>query len=328
MSILLDNLKGNKTKRTPVWLMRQAGRHLPEYLEIKKRHKNLLSMFLDTETIVEVTLQPVQRYSLDASILFSDILIIPYLMGSQISFGENSGPLVEFDKSSKVDIKKAGPIYNAIKKIRDTSDQPLIGFSGGVWSTIYYCLFDRETRRSFDKKAITQKEKEINNLVPMFTDLIIEHAANQIKSGTNVFQLFESWSGLLNDEQFETWCLEPANKIFSALKELGSYNIGFPREASLMNYIRYSNIKHLDCISLDTQFDLHKLDSLNQNLCFQGNLSPETLLMGGDNLNKEAENILLAFKNKPHIFNLGHGVLPKTPIDNVKQLINKIRGNL
>ena len=95
-----------------------------------------------------------------------------------------------------------------------------------------------------------------------------------------------------------------------------------------MNYIRYSNIKHLDCISLDTQFDLHKLDSLNQNLCFQGNLSPETLLMGGDNLNKEVENILLAFKNKPHIFNLGHGVLPKTPIDNVKQLINKIRGNL
>ena len=162
----------------------------------------------------------------------------------------------------------------------------------------------------------------------MFTDLIIEHAANQIKSGTNVFQLFESWSGLLNDEQFETWCLDPANKIFSALKELGSYNIGFPREASLMNYIRYSNIKHLDCISLDTKFDLHKLDSLNQNLCFQGNLNPETLLIGGDNLNKEVENILLAFKNKPHIFNLGHGVLPKTPIDNVKQLINKIRGNL
>ena len=143
MSILLDNLKGNKTKRTPVWLMRQAGRHLPEYLKIKKRHKSLLSMFLDTETIVEVTLQPVQRYSLDASILFSYILIIPYLMGSQISFGEKSGPLVEFDKLSKVDIKKAEPIYNAIKKIRDTSDQPLIGFSGGGWSTIYYCLFDR-----------------------------------------------------------------------------------------------------------------------------------------------------------------------------------------
>ena len=160
MSILLDNLKGNKTKRTPVWLMRQAGRHLPEYLEIKKRHKNLLSMFLDTETIVEVTLQPVQRYSLDASILFSDILIIPYLMGSQISFGENSGPLVEFDKSSKVDIKKAGPIYNAIKKIRDTSDQPLIGFSGGVWSTIIIVCLIVKQEEVLIKKQLHKKKKK------------------------------------------------------------------------------------------------------------------------------------------------------------------------
>ncbi len=327
MSILLDNLKKNKTNKTPIWLMRQAGRHLPEYLEIKKKHKNLLSMFLDTETIVEVTLQPVKRYDLDASIIFSDILIVPYLMGSQISFGESNGPLVDFKKLSKTDIKKAEPIYNAIKKIKDISNQPLIGFSGGVWSTIYYCLFDSETRKDFDKKLIIQKEKEINGLIPIFTDIIITHATNQIKSGIDAFQLFESWSGLLNDEQFEAWCLEPANKIFSALKELGSYNIGFPREASLKNYIQYSNIKSLDCISLDTQFNIDNLDLLNQALCFQGNLNPETLLVGKERLDNEVDDILLAFNNKPHIFNLGHGVLPETPTENVRQLINKIRNN-
>ena len=328
MSIILRNLDKEKTYKTPVWLMRQAGRHLPEYLKIKESHKNLLSMFLDTETIVEVTLQPVNRYDLDASIIFSDILIIPYLMGSPISFSENkSGPLVNFKSFNNIDFSRAQTIYNAIKIVKEKNKKPLIGFAGGVWTTIYYCLFNTEERKKIDSKIIKKHEGKINQLIPLFTETIINHAINQINSGIDIFQIFESWSGLLNEEQFNKWCLEPTKEIFSSLEEYKISTIGFPRKASLENYIEYSYIKNLNCLSLDTNFDLKNLNLLNQNICFQGNLDPKILVQGGEKLNKEVDDILLAFQNYPHIFNLGHGVLPKTPTENVEQLINQIRKN-
>ena len=326
MSILIKNLKNEKTSITPIWLMRQAGRHLPEYLEIKKKYKNLLDMFLDTETIVKVTLQPVNRYNLDASIIFSDILIIPYLMGNSISFNEHKkGPQVNFNLIERANFKKADPIYNAIKIVKERNEKPLIGFSGGVWTTIYYCLFNTEIRKKMNNKIINENEKKINELIPLFTETIINHAINQVNSGVDIFQIFESWSGLLNEEQFNMWCLKPAQDIISALQEYKVYTIGFPREASLKNYIKYSNIKNLNCISLDTKFDLKNLTYLNQKICFQGNLDPQALLKGNEDLYKKVNDILLAFQNYPHIFNLGHGVLPETPTENVQQLVNQLR---
>ena len=327
MSNLIKSLKKEKTKETPIWLMRQAGRHLPEYLKLKRNYNNLMEMFLDRKAIVKASLQPVKKYNLDATILFSDILIIPYILGGKISFGEKEGgPLVKINfQANNINFSKVDPIYDAIKNIKDKNQIPLIGFCGGVWSTLYYCLFNANERKKINTKIIKEKSKKIKDLLPWFIDTTIEHSLNQTRAGIDAFQIFESWSGLLNDEQFEEWCMEPARKIFTEIKSNNTHTIGFPRGATLQNYIKYSNIKNLDCLSLDTNFDLKNLDQLNQNLCFQGNLDPQTLFQGGEGLIKSTRRILNEFKKYPHIFNLGHGVLPETPTTNVKKLIKEIR---
>jgi uroporphyrinogen decarboxylase len=327
MSILIKSLKKEKTTKTPIWLMRQAGRHLPEYLKLKRNYSNLMEMFLDQKAIVEASLQPVEKYNLDATILFSDILIVPYILGGQISFGEKeSGPLVNIKfQENNINFSKVKPIYDAIKNIKEKNQKPLIGFCGGVWSTLYYCLFNTSERKKINKNTIKEKTKKIKEMIPRFTDTTIEHSLNQIRAGIDVFQIFESWSGLLNDEQFEEWCMEPARKIFAEIKSNNTHTIGFPRGATLQNYVKYSNIKNLDCLSLDTNFDLKNLGQLNQNTCFQGNLDPQTLLKGKEELIKSTRRNLAEFKKYPHIFNLGHGVLPETPTTNVKKLIKEIR---
>ena len=200
-----------------------------------------------------------------------------------------------------------------------------MGFSGGAWSTLLYCLFGANERKIISQKLISEKEEQIKNNINKVTDVIILHAIKQAESGIDAFQIFESWSGLLNDEQFEEWCVEPAKKITEEIKKLNVQTIGFPRETSLNNYIKYSKIETLDCISLDTKFSLSNISKLNQNICFQGNLDPLILLGGGEELKNKAMEILTIYKNHPHIFNLGHGVLPDTKIENIITLIEAVK---
>ena len=326
MSILIDNLSGNKTKETPVWFMRQAGRHLPEYHKLKSKYNSLLDMFLNKDAIVEATLQPLLRYEIDAAIIFSDILMVPYIMGGTPTF-ENSGtgPTVKIDFQEKPNFEKTQVIYDSIQEVKSKNSKPLLGFSGGAWSTLLYCLFGANERKIISQKLISEKEEQIKNNINKVTDVIILHAIKQAESGIDAFQIFESWSGLLNDEQFEEWCVEPAKKITEEIKKLNVQTIGFPRETSLNNYVKYSNIETLDCISLDTKFSLSNISKLNQNICFQGNLDPLILLGGGEELKNKAMEILTIFKNHPHIFNLGHGVLPDTKIENIITLIEAVK---
>ena len=326
MSIFIDTLRGQKTNSTPVWLMRQAGRHLPEYIKVRKQFKDLLDMFLDPPTILEVSMQPVKRYNMDACIVFSDILITPYAAGSNVRFVEGQGPIIKFNENIDYDHKKTQPIALGIKKIKENTNTPLIGFAGGVWTTLFYCLYEKNVRQKLTPEDILKKNSQIDNLIERMTLATIQHAEMQIDCGIDAFQIFESAAEHLNDEQFNKWCIQPTKKIIESIKRIKDIPIiGFPRNTNLACYKKYSNIDKLDCISLDYNFSLDKINELNQKIVFQGNLDPKFLLENSQNISQKIEEILFAFRERPHIFNLGHGVLPKTSIEKVEEMLSQIR---
>ncbi len=326
MSIFIDTLKGQKTKTAPVWLMRQAGRHLPEYMKIRKRFDNLMDMFLDPPTILEISMQPIKRYNMDACIIFSDILMTPFAAGSHVKFVEGQGPLIKFDENINYDLNKTLPLATGIKKIKENTDVPLIGFTGGVWTTLFYCLYNKDERQKLKPNDVSEKTSQINNLIEQMTYATIQHAEMQIDCGVDAFQIFESAAEHLNDEQFNKWCIQPTKKIIESIKKIKDIPIiGFPRNTNLACYKKYSNIDKLDCITLDYNFPLDKINELNDKIVFQGNLDPKHLLKDSQNLSQKVEEILFAFRERPHIFNLGHGVLPETSIEKVEQMLLQIR---
>ena len=326
MSIFIDTLNKKQIASTPIWLMRQAGRHLPEYRKIRSNYPNLMDMFLNPAEVATITLQPVERYNLNAAIIFSDILMVPHTLQASIKFNEGGrGPAVDMEFSKKQKIERAEPVFNAIEKVKEKSTIPLIGFAGGPWTTLFYCLFDSEERKESPQTLINARENKIDQLIEKFTDATINYALKQIDSGIDAFQLFESWAGILNDEQFDKWCIQPTSKIFREINNKKTPTIGFPRAASTHNQIKYSNINNISCISLDYKFPLDQVINLNQKISYQGNLCPETLCKGGAEQAQVVERILLAFKSRSHIFNLGHGVLPETPIKHVEELIKQVR---
>ena len=326
MSILEDTLNQKQTSSTPIWLMRQAGRHLPEYKKTRSNYPNLMDMFLNPKEITNITLQPVERYGLDAAIIFSDILMVPYTLQASIVFNEEGkGPAVQINFQDNQKITKAEPVFKAIEMVKEKSNTPLIGFAGAPWTTLFYCLFNTEERNKDIKTTINTNERKIDKLLEKFTDATINYAVKQIESGIDAFQLFDSWAGILNNEQFDKWCIQPTTKIFNEISKRKIPTIGFPRAASVEDQIKYSNMQHINCISLDYNFPLEKIVNLNQNISYQGNLHPEILCRGGDEQVLEIKKILQIFKGRPHVFNLGHGVLPETPTQNVEQLIKQVR---
>tara|TARA_Y100001936_G_scaffold253521_1_gene318721 strand:- start:2679 stop:3665 length:987 start_codon:yes stop_codon:yes gene_type:complete len=326
MSIFIETLSKKQTNSTPIWLMRQAGRHLPEYRKIRSNYPNLMDMFLNSNEVANITLQPVERYNLDAAIIFSDILMVPYTLQASIMFNEGGkGPVVNIEFNKEQKIKKAEPVFNAIEKVKEKSNTPLIGFAGGPWTTVFYCLFNAEERRKNIQPLIKKNENKIDQLIEKFTNATTNYAIKQIDSGIDAFQLFESWAGILNDEQFDKWCMQPTREIFKEISSRKIPTIGFPRGASLHSYTQYSNLGGLSCISLDQNFNLKNIKKLNNKIAFQGNLNPETLALDKEEIVSEVKDILLAFKDRSHIFNLGHGVLPATPVENVKTMIDVVR---
>ncbi len=326
MSIFLDTLKKKKTSQTPVWLMRQAGRHLPEYLNIRRQFNDLMDMFLDPATILEVSMQPIKRYNMDACIVFSDILITPFAAGSNVKFIEGKGPIIKFRENINYDYEKTLPLASGIKKIKEETDTPLIGFAGGAWTTLFYCLYEKNERQKLKPEDINEKTSQINNLIEQMTNAIIQHAEMQIDCGIDAFQIFESSAGHLNDEQFYKWCVIPTEKIIESIKKKKDIPIiGFPRNTNLECYKKYSHIDKLDCVTLDYNFPLDKINELNNEIVFQGNLDPKLLLGDSQNLGQKVEEILIAFSKRPHIFNLGHGVLPETSIEKVEEMLAQIR---
>jgi uroporphyrinogen decarboxylase len=326
MSIFIDTLRGQKTKTTPVWLMRQAGRHLPEYINIRKQFVDLMDMFLDSSTILEISMQPVKRYNMDACIVFSDILITPFAAGSSVKFVEGQGPIIKFNENMNYAHERTLPLASGIKKIKENTDIPLIGFAGGVWTTLFYCLFGKNERQKLKPQDISKKTSQIDNLIERMAHATIQHAVMQINCGIDAFQIFESAAGYLNNEQFDKWCVQPTKIIIENIKKTKDIPvIGFPRNTNLECYKKYSKIDKLDCVTLDYNFPLDKINELNDKIVFQGNLDPKHLLKDSQNLSQKIEEILFAFRERPHIFNLGHGVLPDTSIEKVEQMLLQIR---
>ena len=319
--------------------MRQAGRYLPEYRAIRASAPSFLDFCYDVEKSVEATLQPIVRFSFDAAIIFSDILVIPDALGQPVRFAEGEGPRLEpiEDRvalarlATKLDIVKLEPVYDAIREVRRrlAPQKALIGFCGAPWTLATYMVAGRGTPDQAPARYFAYSDPDaFSSLIKRLEDSCVTHLEKQIEAGADVVQIFDSWAGILPEYEFETWCVAPVRRIVARLKQ--RYPdvpvIGFPR-AIAGRVDRFVLETKVDAIGLDTAARLSEArQSLSLSIVTQGNLDPLVLISGGQILDSAVKRILEATENTLHIFNLGHGILPPTPIEHVEQLIRLVRG--
>ena len=334
--ILLETLRGKKVDRTPVWLMRQAGRYLPEYRELRAQKGGFLELCYDADAAAEVTIQPIDRFDFDGAILFSDILIVPHAMGQNLWFEAGEGPrlaprMVEASLSSLEAVPEHfEAIYSTVRKVAARLDDKttFMGFAGSPWTVSTYMLHGQGSKdHAVARKYAYQDEAAFSELIDAIVDNSVEYLAGQIEAGVDAVQLFDSWSGSLSPAQFEKWVIGPNATIISRLKEIHPDVpiIGFPKGAGdkLAAYARETGA---DAIGLDETVDPVVADKvLPDELPVQGNLDPIALLTGGEALEKSTAHILDVFKDRPHIFNLGHGIIKETPIEHVEKLLTLVR---
>ncbi len=336
--LLIRTIEGNKEKRIPIWMMRQAGRHLPEYRELRAKNKSFLDFCYSPAAAAEATLQPLRRYDIDAAIIFSDILVVPHALGQKVDFKEGVGPILEpireleslrslsFDKYET----RLNPVYEAIERVSKqiSKEQVLYGFCGAPWTLATYIIQGKGGDRSDAKTFAYQNHNFMAELFDILIDALSIHLTNQIKAGAHIVQIFESWAEDLNDFAFSEWVIEPTKKLVKKVRDAnpGVKIVGFPRGAS-HRAKDYYDATGVDVIGLDIACDLRKTRAeLGNNVCVQGNLDPYVLIAGGDYLRKSVDRVLEVAKLGPHIFNLGHGITPQTPIENVEAMIRQIRG--
>lgn len=326
--IKLNNLFKGKSD-IPVWFMRQAGRYLPEYREIRAKTPTFLDLCFNPDIAKEITLQPIKRFDLDAAIIFSDILVIPFAMGSQVEFLKNSGPilsgLVKFDERNFV--KKLSPVYSAISKTRKALDKnkPLIGFAGAPFTLLRYLLFKNQ---NYVEKQLNRNYYKTKELLDVLEEAIFIHLTNQIKAGADVVKIFDSWAGLISDDLlFREFVTNPTKRIVSRLKEKHPKVpvMAFPRNVG-NKYEQYVKEVKPEIVTIDYNVDLSwAREKLATNTILQGNLSPMLLLSSKSEIAKQAKKIINILGKGRFIFNLGHGVLPNTPVENVDYLVKIIR---
>lgn len=337
-SRFLKVLSGERQDPVPVWMMRQAGRHLPEYLELRAQAKDFLDFCYSPAMAAEATLQPIRRYDMDGAILFADILLILDALGLDVRFEKGIGPIVQtVEKGADlktVPIEKAvqrlSPVYETVERVRGTlaSDKALIGFCGSPWTVALYAI---EGRGGTDKSSARiwayQKPGELEILLDTLVEASAHYLAAQVSAGANALMLFESWAEGLPADVFEEIVVKPNAKLVARLRELGVTVpiIGFPRGAGtvLPSYARQVNV---DAVGLDTAIspDFVKTN-LPQTLPVQGHLDPLLLIAGGQAMDDRVREILDAYRDRPHIFNLGHGVRPETPISHVERVVEILR---
>jgi len=340
-SSLIDTLSNKSNKRVPIWLMRQAGRYLPEYRKIRQKEKDFLSMCLNPKIASEITLQPLKRYDLDAAIVFSDILTIPLALGKKVEFKENTGPEIEIVRDEKeveyLEFKSKEflePIYETLEivKKKKPKECALIGFAGAPFTLAAY-MTQGSGEKSFAKSVsfFKKEEKGFLLLLDKLADLIAFHLINQIKAGAEVIQIFDSHAKIAaENNKLRDFCINPVEKIINKIRmeTSSAYIICFPRNIG-RNYKEYAANLELNCISLDQNIDrrwaIENVRSKNGIRCYQGNLDPKTLAKGGKEMQEETKKILKDFASVNHIFNLGHGVLKETAPENITELIKIIR---
>lgn len=339
---ILQALKKEKTDKVPLWLMRQAGRHLPEYREVRSSTNNFLDFCYNPKLASKVTLQPVSRYGVDAAILFSDILVIPHALGQNVSFVAGSGPVLE-PITTLIDINKLNikninikllNIYKTVSNVKKAINEKyktttLIGFAGSPWTVATYVIEGGSSKDYMSTKSWSYSSpKEFSLLIDILIEATVEYLIQQIEHGVEVIQLFDSWAGVLSETQFANWVIKPTKIIIDAIRKKHPTIpiIGFPRGAGIL-YKNFVTETGVDCISIDPSVPINWAAKHLQSECaVQGNLDNLSLLIGNENTDNEVIKILNGLSNGPFIFNLGHGILPTTPIENVERLIKLVKG--
>jgi uroporphyrinogen decarboxylase len=335
--LLLDTLHGTNGEQRPIWLMRQAGRYLPEYRALRARKGGFLALVYDTDAAAEITLQPIRRFGFDGAILFSDILIVPYAMGQDLEFLVGEGPrlsprLVDATLDSLRAVpERLSPIYETVAKVKAGlgPSRTLLGFAGSPWTVATYMVAGEGSRDQHETRAMAYRDPHgFQAIIDAIVAVTVEYLAGQVNAGAEAVQLFDSWAGSLAPAEFERWVIAPNAAIVAALKARfpNLPVIGFPKGAGekLPAYARETGV---DALGLDETIDpLWAASVLPEGLPVQGNLDPLLLLSGGAELERQALGVLDAFAGRPHVFNLGHGIGQHTPIEHVEALLAIVRG--
>jgi uroporphyrinogen decarboxylase len=334
----LDVLDGGRRTKSPIWLMRQAGRYLPEYREIRAKTGSVLELCFSSKLAAEVTLQPVRRFGFDAAILFSDILVIPHALGRSVRFVGGEGPRLDpigeptviAKMRSTVDQNTLAPIYETIRLVKQSLPPGVgfLGFCGAPWTVATYMIAGEGTPDQAPARLFAYRYPEaFGRLIDILIDASVEYLVAQFDAGVDAVQIFDTWAGILPPAEFERWCIAPTKQIINAVrrKHAAARVIGFPRGAGTMleNYVK---VLKLNAVGLDWTIDrAFARERIQSRVAVQGNLDPLALLAGGAALDREVDAVLEAFAGGPLVFNLGHGILPQTPLEHVERMLMRVR---
>lgn len=333
-------LQGERQSVPPVWLMRQAGRYLPEYRAIRQKTENFFDLCFTPELAAEVTLQPVRRFAFDAAILFSDILVIPHALGQRVSFEQADGPRLDALKEPaalgklrrEIDQAVLAPVYETIERVKTKLpvEVALLGFCGAPWTLATYMIAGMGTPDQLPARTFAYRHPDaFATLIDLLVDASATYLIRQLQAGVDAVQIFDTWAGILPPDGFDSYCVEPCARIVAKVrKEIPAAKIiGFPRGAGT-NLKKYAAASGVDAVGLDWMIDFDfARDEIQSRRPIQGNLDPLALLVGGRALDAAIDRIIDAFGGGPFIFNLGHGVLPDTPLAHVEHMVSRVRGS-
>ena len=334
----LAALAGERRTTPPIWLMRQAGRYLPEYRELRTQAPTFLEFCYTPRFAVEATLQPIRRFGFDAAILFSDILVMPDALGQRVSFESGDGPRLDpiGDAEGLAKLKdepdwgKLAPVFEALERVK--ADLPketaLIGFCGAPWTVASYMIAGRGTPDQAPARLLAYRHPQLfARLINRLIDASAEYLRRQFAAGADAAQIFDSWAGVLPPAEFDRWCVAPIAAIAAKVRAEtpNARLIAFPRGAGAQ-LAKFACLPGIDAIGLDTGTEPKAVASLPERLTLQGNLDPLALVAGGRRLDEQIERVLGDFKGRAHIFNLGHGIVPETPVEHVERLVARVRG--
>jgi uroporphyrinogen decarboxylase len=334
---LVRVLDGQAQEVPPVWLMRQAGRYLPEYRETRKKAGSFLDLCYTPEHAIEVTLQPIRRFGFDAAILFSDILVVPDALGRRVNFEEGRGPVLDPINAQEIvglsgegALAHLAPVIEAVRGIRAAlpSETALLGFCGAPWTVATYMIAGHGTPDQAPARLFSYREPQaFEKLLNLIADVSARYLVAQLKAGADAVQIFDSWSGVLGEEDFARWCVAPVKRIVDAVRREvpGARIIGFPKGAGFL-YENYREQTGVTALGLDWAVPLSFARKLQKGGAVQGNLDPMRIVAGGEALDRGVDAILEGLRGGPYIFNLGHGITPEAPIANVERMLKRIRG--
>ncbi|MDZ4689913.1 uroporphyrinogen decarboxylase [Terricaulis sp.] len=337
---LLRVLNGERVDPPPIWVMRQAGRYLPEYRELRTRSKSFLDFCYSPALATEAVMQPLRRFPLDAAILFSDILVVPDALGQKVWFVEGEGPRLtpllgetnwQLGDPEKA-IQRLAPVYEAVERIKANLEPgvALIGFAGGPWTVATYMLQGRGGEKDEARRAVYERPEDVDALINVLVETTAQHLAAQVKAGADCLQIFESWAEGLPPSVFQRVIIQPTRRLIERLRTLGVTVpiVGFPRGAGAQ-IGAYANETGINALGVDTQTTADfAFEVAPEGMALQGNLDPQTLVVGGNALEHAAREVLIAFKSAPHIFNLGHGITPQATPENLAHLVRVVKGGV